>query len=61
MYDRINKPIHFKPSRKCGTKMTCMEWGLKNKYQVFNKETFAEYFSTLEFDDTLRTTAINEA
>jgi hypothetical protein len=50
IFDRLNKPIHFKAIRKaCGTKMTCMEWALKNNFACFNKETFAEYFNQLEF------------
>lgn len=48
IYDNINKPIHFKPMRKCGTKMTCGEWSRKNEFRYFNQETFEEFYATLE-------------
>jgi hypothetical protein len=50
VFDRLIKPIHFKPKRsKCGTKMTHEQWALKNNFACFNKETFTEYFNQLEF------------
>ncbi len=50
VFDKLTKPIHFKAKRKCGTKMTCLEWGIKNGYQCFDKKSFEVYFNTLDFN-----------
>lgn len=49
IFDKVTKPIHFKPKRKgCGTKMTCEQWAIKNQFQYFNKDTFVEYYNNLK-------------
>lgn len=49
IFDRVTKPLHFRPIRKaCGTKMTYEQWALKNEFQYFNKQTFVEYYNNLK-------------
>lgn len=53
IYDNVNKPIHFKAKRADGTRMTCAQWSSKNTFQYFDKDSFIDYYNTLELIDSL--------
>ncbi len=48
VFDKPDKPIHFKPKRKCGTKMTHGQWADKNGFRFFDEETFTEFYREIE-------------
>ncbi|WGH49947.1 endonuclease [Pseudoalteromonas phage vB_PtuP_Slicky01] len=47
IFDNPNKPIHFKPTRLCGTKMTCGQWAEKNNFRFFDEESFTQFYNQI--------------
>lgn len=48
VFDNPDKPIHFKPKRTCGTKMTHAQWAEKNKFRYFSPTSFETFYNQLE-------------
>lgn len=48
IFDNPDKPIHFKPKRLCGTKMTHGQWAEKNGFRYFNEESFTVFYKELK-------------
>lgn len=49
IFDKIDKPIHFKPKRKgCGTKMTHGQWAEKNNFRFFDESTFEQFYREIK-------------
>ncbi len=40
VFEKPDKPIHWKAKRKDGTKMTMAQWADKNKIEWFSEEAF---------------------
>lgn len=48
VFDRPDKPIHFRARRSDGTKQTHGEWADKNGFRYFDENSFIEFYKKLE-------------
>lgn len=48
IFDNPDKPIHFKPKRTCGTKMSHGQWAEKNKFRYFSPTNFENFYKQIE-------------
>lgn len=48
VFDRPQKPIHFRAKRTDGTKQTHAEWATKNGFRYFDEGTFTTFYKTIE-------------
>lgn len=48
IFSKLNKPIHFRTKRVCGTKQTHEEWAVKNGFKAFDVASFTEFYNSFQ-------------
>lgn len=47
VFDRPQKPMHFRAKRTDGTRQTHGEWAGKQGFRFFDEQSFTEFYSTI--------------